>query len=144
MDYTFHASCHRVENYSSRYSFLHDECRDGAIFIFKDNRSLWGNEHIFCIYVHFVEDVLTCRRALCRGRGSPRLGRDSGGLSCRQWEWRGRGDRSTWPPAANGWWRSSGTVAWPQRNRWAPRQLWNQGLHVRYNSQVHTQNNQYR
>ena len=34
-DYTFNSSGHRVENCSSRYSFLNDE-RDGAIFIFKD------------------------------------------------------------------------------------------------------------
>ena len=35
-DNNFHASDHRVENCSSRYSFLNDE-RDGAIFIFKEN-----------------------------------------------------------------------------------------------------------
>ena len=34
-NYIFHVSGHRVDNYSSRYSFLNDE-RDGAIFIFKD------------------------------------------------------------------------------------------------------------
>ena len=33
-DYNFHASGHKVENCSSRYSFLNDE-RDGAIFIFQ-------------------------------------------------------------------------------------------------------------
>ena len=37
-DYSFDSSGHRVENCSSRYSFLNDE-RDGAIFIFKDKES---------------------------------------------------------------------------------------------------------
>ena len=32
-DYTFHASGHRVENCSSKYSFFNNE-RDGAIFLF--------------------------------------------------------------------------------------------------------------
>ena len=31
-DYTFHASCHRVENCSSMYSFMNDD-REGAISV---------------------------------------------------------------------------------------------------------------